>query len=126
MLGLALRLTLVMLNPSAEAECRAFPVDYDIAECDGLDADLDAHGITDGFDRRWMVPPMIGTYDQAMGYAHTCETPTSWVEMSKGGFWFAVCGTDDGRACGRDVPWTHYDCQESTHHSDAPNPCDQD
>jgi hypothetical protein len=44
MLGQLVTFLLVMMNPTAEHECRAFPVDYDVAECDGLDDHLHALG----------------------------------------------------------------------------------
>ena len=64
-----------------------------------------------------MTLAQFGTYDRAVALADSCETPTSWVELTTDNngapHWIAVCGTADGRVCGADVPWTHYDCQES-------------
>jgi len=64
-----------------------------------------------------------GTYQAALEIAHTCETPTSWVERDQDGYWFAMCGTSDGRTCGVDVSWDHVDCDGSPR---APEPvvCD--
>jgi hypothetical protein len=89
-----------------EVDCRASADDYDASECDGL-----AHHL------RTVTPYTKGTLTHALATAARCETPTSWAEVDRrsgGEYWYAVCGTADGRVCGVDVSWTHCDCENST------------
>lgn len=52
-----------------------------------------------------------GAFD-TFNAAECCNTPTAWREQDSEDpeFWFAVCGTADGRVCGEDVPWTDPAC----------------
>lgn len=70
-------LLLFMANPTHETECRAFGVDYDVSECDGLDAYIAATG--------------KGTLPRALADARDCEGRVEVNVNTMVPFYFAVC-----------------------------------
>jgi hypothetical protein len=75
MLGTLVAFTILFSAYTAENECRAFPIDYDASECDGLDAHLEARGIPNREYYRgpdWSDPFVPDWSDRAIPASEEC------------------------------------------------------
>lgn len=107
-MGAVATLFALLFAASPEGHCRAEWArvgDFDVEECTGLNY--------------WQAtrPPVhnrlcAGDF-RYVSAAACCQTPTAWVEQDayNEDFWFAVCGTADGRVCGVDVQWGDPACE---------------
>lgn len=74
-----------------------------------------------------LASPAKGTMAHAIHDAQSCATPTAWIandDRDGTDWYYAVCGTADGRICGQDVLWTDDACatpeDEPDHRHDCP------